>query len=114
MTKHPNDAQREALAKIAALEAKESGGTPEEIQAAEASALAELPDAGQTMSPKDLRDVVRELRALRIASARPHPVLLAAILAGRDSELAPEDALEAAEELLAAWDRVQRDRRGAL
>jgi hypothetical protein len=41
-------------------------------------------------------------------------VLLAAILAGRDPEIAPEDALEAAEELLAAWDRVQRDRRGAL
>jgi len=111
MGKHPNDAQREALAKIAGLEAKEAGASPEEIKAAEAAAIEELPDSGQTMSPKDLRDVVRELRAVRLALARPHLVMLAAVFAAGNEEGDFDDAIWNAESLLRYWDDLQRRRR---
>jgi len=110
---HANDAAREALAKIAGLEAQEAGASPDEIRAAEKAATETIPDAGQTMSPKDARDLLRELRRIRLLLARPHPVLLAAIFAANDEEGFFDDAIDQAEGLLARYETQLRERREA-
>jgi len=110
---HPSDEARRALAAVAGLEAKEAGGSPEEIRAAEQAALDAAPDSGQTMTPKDARDLLRELRRIRVAASRPHPVLLAAIFAASDEVGHFGDALDNAEGLLAFYDDRERERREA-